>query len=102
MDNKKRTTLKSIIADNKRDQIMKAISTGKFFTIKFIKKNGMLRELNGRLGVKKHLKGGSLGYDPKTFNYIIVFDVVNEGYRTVNVDTVIELTCNKNKIEFAN
>jgi hypothetical protein len=87
---------------NKREQIIKAISTGKFFTIKFIKKNGMLRELNGRLGVKKHLKGGVLGYDPKTFNYIIVFDVVNEGYRTVNVDTVIELTCNKNKIEFAN
>mgnify|MGYP000002630702 FL=1 len=87
---------------NKREQIIKAISTGKFFTIKFIKKNGMLRELNGRLGVKKHLKGGSLGYDPKTFNYIIVFDVVNEGYRTVNVDTVTELTCDKNKIEFAN
>tara|TARA_R110001606_G_scaffold387079_1_gene551479 strand:+ start:45 stop:353 length:309 start_codon:yes stop_codon:yes gene_type:complete len=102
MDNKKRTTLKSIIADNKRFRIMEAIKTGKFFTIKFVKKNGELRELNGRLGVKKHLKGGSLGYDPKTFNYIIVFDVVNEGYRTVNVDTVIELTCNKNKIEFAN
>ena len=25
---------------NKREQIIKAISTGKFFTIKFIKKNG--------------------------------------------------------------
>ena len=48
--------LKTNIMQNKREQIIKAISTGKFFTIKFIKKNGMLRELNGRLGVKKHLK----------------------------------------------
>ena len=87
---------------DKRKQIIKAIKTGKFFTIKFVKKNGELRELNGRLGVKKHLKGGKLGYDPSTFNYIIVFDVVAKGYRTVNVDTVTELICNKNEIKFAN
>ena len=87
---------------DKRKQIIKAIKTGKFFTIKFVKKNGELRELNGRLGVKKHLKGGELGYDPATFNYIIVFDVVAKGYRTVNVDTVTELICNKSEINFAN
>jgi hypothetical protein len=87
---------------NKRQTILKAIKTGKFFTIKFIKKNGELRELNGRLGVKKHLKGGELGYDPATFNYIIVFDVVAKGYRTINVDTVTELICNKKEINFAN
>ena len=95
-------TIKANIMQNKRERIMKAINTGQFFTIKFIKKNGELRELNGRLGVKKHLKGGELGYDPATFNYIIVFDVVNKGYRTVNVDTVTELICNKSEINFAN
>jgi hypothetical protein len=95
-------TIKKTIMTDKRKQIIKAIKTGKFFTIKFVKKNGELRELNGRLGVKKHLKGGELGYDPATFNYIIVFDVVAKGYRTVNVDTVTELICNKNEIKFAN
>lgn len=87
---------------NKRQAILESIKTGQFFTIKFIKKNGELRELNGRLGVKKYLKGGELGYDPATFNYIIVFDVVAKGYRTVNVDTVTELICNKSEIKFAN
>lgn len=87
---------------DKRQTILEAIKTGKFFTVKFIKKNGELRELNGRLGVKKHLKGGELGYDPAAFNYIIVFDVVAKGYRTINVDTVTELTCNKNQISFTN
>lgn len=86
---------------NKREVIMRAIESGKFFTIKFIKKNGDLRELNGRLGVKKHLKGGELKYNPSKLNYIIVYDVVNKGYRTVNVDTVTELNSSSNKISFA-
>jgi len=55
---------------DKRKQIIKAIKTGKFFTIKFVKKNGELRELNGRLGVKKHLKGGELGYS-KVGNWVM-------------------------------
>ena len=38
---------------NKREQIIKAISTGKFFTIKFIKKNGMLKRTQRKIGCKK-------------------------------------------------
>ena len=30
-------------------------SNGKIFTVTFIKKDGSIRELNGRLGVIKHL-----------------------------------------------
>ena len=88
--------------ESKRQTILKAISNGGFFTVKFTKKDGSLRTLNGRLNVKKYLKGGTLNYDPKAFNYIIVYDVVSKDYRTVNVETVTELSSNKNKISFAN
>ena len=36
-----------------------AQSKGKFITVSFIKKDGTARTLNGRIGVTKHLKGGT-------------------------------------------
>lgn len=65
-------------------------SAGKFVTVRFVKKNGELRTLNGRLGVTKHLKGGVSTLNPD--QYITIYDVVNEGYRAINRETIIEVT----------
>lgn len=59
---------------------------GKFFTVTFTKKDGTIRTLNGRLGVNKYLKGGKSTLNPEQF--ITVYDMKNEGYRAVNVDTI--------------
>ena len=64
-------------------------SAGKFVTVRFVKKNGELRTLNGRLGVTKHLKGGVSTLNPD--QYITIYDVVNEGYRAINRETIIEV-----------
>ena len=64
-------------------------SNGKIFTVVFTKKDGTIRELNGRLGVVKHLKGGQSTLDPEKF--IIVYDLKNEGYRAINKSTIIEV-----------
>jgi len=61
-------------------------SNGKIFTVTFIKKDGSLRTLNGRLGVTKHLKGGSSTLDPN--QYITVFDLKTKAYRAVNKFTI--------------
>ena len=61
-------------------------SNGKIFTVTFIKKDGSLRELNGRLGVIKHLKGGVSTLDPD--KYITVFDMQSKAYRAVNKFTI--------------
>lgn len=61
----------------------------KIFTVTFEKKDGTLRVLNGRLDVKKHLKGGSKGYDKS--NLLTVYDLKNKGYRTVNLDKITKL-----------
>jgi hypothetical protein len=70
---------------------------GKFFTVKFIKKDGSERVMNARLGVKKYLKGGTLAYDPAEFNYITVYDMGSKGYRMVNANTIKNLKIGKNE-----
>lgn len=64
-------------------------SNGKIITVKFIKKDGSERVLNGRLGVKKFLKGGEKTVDPSKF--ITIYDLQNEGYRNINRETILEV-----------
>lgn len=71
------------------DSILEA-TDGKFVSVSFIKKDGTLRKLVGRLGVVKHLKGGQCTLNRK--QYVIIYDVQNEGYRAVNRDTIQSVT----------
>lgn len=64
-------------------------SNGKMVTVTFIKQDGSTRILNGRLGVKKYLKGGKLSTN--TDEYINIYDVQNKGYRSVNRNTIVAL-----------
>jgi hypothetical protein len=57
--------------------------------VKFIKKDGSERVLNGRLGVKKFLRGGEKTVDPSKF--ITIYDLQNQGYRNINRDTILEV-----------
>jgi hypothetical protein len=68
-----------------------AQSKGKFITVNFIKKDGTVRNLNGRIGVTKHLKGGVSTVN--TDKYLVVYDTVAQGYRSVNKDTIVSVTC---------
>ncbi len=68
-----------------------AQSKGKFITINFIKKDGTTRKLNGRIGVTKYLKNGTATVDLD--KYLIVYDTLNAGYRSVNKDTIVSVTC---------
>jgi hypothetical protein len=61
-------------------------SNGKILTVTFIKKDGTERVLNGRLGVKSHLKGGVSTVDHN--QYINIFDMQAGGYRNINRDTI--------------
>jgi hypothetical protein len=42
-------------------------SAGRFVTVVFEKKDGTLRTLTGRLGVTKHLKGGTSTLNPDAY-----------------------------------
>lgn len=75
-------------------ELMKETSAkGSFFSVTFVKRtDNTLRKMNCRLGVRKFLKGGKLPYDPLEKGLLPVYDVVKKGYRTINLETVTELS----------
>ena len=67
-------------------------TNGKFFKVLFVKKDGSLREMTCRLGVKKDLRGGKSTTEHLD-NLITVYDVFAKGYRNINLDTVKYFKC---------
>jgi|APGre2960657404_1045060.scaffolds.fasta_scaffold272445_1 hypothetical protein len=78
------------------------VSDGKIFTVEFVKKDGTVRKMNARLGVKKHLKGGSLAFDPSERNLLPVFDMQKEGYRMINASTILTIKIGGKEIVLEN
>ena len=66
-------------------------SKGKIFTVTFIKKDGTMRVMNCRLGVKKNLKGVGRRYNPDNFNLLSVYDMQKKAYRMINLETIQEI-----------
>jgi|LakMenEpi03Aug12_release.lakeMendotaPanAssembly.Ray.scaffolds.fasta_scaffold1420380_1 hypothetical protein len=64
-------------------------STG-FITVTFVKKDGTVRKMNARVGVTKHLKGGTSTLDASQF--VTVYDMTKGAYRAINRDTILEVT----------
>lgn len=73
----------------KLDKLVQA-SNGKFVSVRFVKKDGSIRTMVCRLGVTKHLKGGSSTLDPA--KYLTVFDVQKGEYRAINRATIVSVT----------
>ncbi len=69
-------------------------TNGRFFTVTFTKKNGEVRTMNCRLGVKKFLKNGdtvnrSITDIKEPKQYLNVWDNTKRAYRSVNMETII-------------
>lgn len=76
-------------------ELFKRMVGTKFFTVEFTKKDGQHRVLNGRLGVKKYLKGGEKTYDTDALDYVTVYDIKAKGYRTLNLNTCTTIKAGK-------
>jgi hypothetical protein len=64
---------------------------GRRFEITFIKKDGTRRTMHARLGVSKGVTGKGMSYDPAKYGLMTVWDTSAQGYRQVNLNTVIQL-----------
>jgi|TARA_R100000501_G_C2516780_1_gene45832 hypothetical protein len=62
------------------------------FSVVFLKKNGDIRRMNCMLGVKKHLKGGELKFNPLERALLVVFDMQKKAYRMINLETISNIT----------
>ena len=78
---------------SKKDAVQRIVSTkGRVFSARFIKRTtGEIRNMNCRLGVTKHLRGGELKYKPAEKNLVGVFDMKKGGYRTIDIDGLLEI-----------
>ena len=70
---------------------------GRFFTIFFLKRNGELRKMTCRTGVKKGLKGdngvGVLRAKSSNTNLVSVFEMQVNGYRSFDLERVVSFKC---------
>jgi hypothetical protein len=69
-------------------------STGGIFNVRFYKKDGSRRSINARFGVRKGISGAGLKYDPASRNNIIVYSMVDDGFRTINLDSIYRIKFN--------
>lgn len=69
-------------------------SSGKVFTATFIKKDGTVRNLNGRIGVKKGVTGKGMRYKPLQKLLLPVYDMQKKAFRMINLDTMEHLKIN--------
>lgn len=72
-------------------------SKGRFVTVSFLKLDGTKRTINGRIGVKKHLKHGKATIDRS--KYVVMYSLKDRGYRCINRDTIISVNMNKLHLE---
>ena len=77
--------------------VIKHMVGQKIFKATFFKKNGDIREMNCKLGVKKHLKGG-INVNNRD-RYLTVYDMKSEGYRYINLNTILEIRCGNKLIK---
>ncbi len=72
----------------------------KIFTVTFVKKDGTVRVMNARRGVKKGVKGVGMSYDPYSKNLIPVFDMQKDAFRMINAETILEIKADKKVYSF--
>jgi hypothetical protein len=73
---------------------------GQIFSVEFFKKDGTLRKMRARLGVKKGLKGVGLRFDPLAKGLLPVYDMDKKGYRMVTIRNIQQLKINKQTYRF--
>jgi hypothetical protein len=71
-------------------------STGQFFTVTFVKKDGTIRKMNARSLTPKELKVVKGAKDDTT--YLTVYDRQKKAFRNINMDTIREISAGGLKI----
>jgi len=67
-------------------------SAGRIFYAEFVKKDGSLRRMTARLGVRKGVTGKGMRYDPLERGLLPVFDMDRADWRMVNLNTLQRLS----------
>ena len=69
----------------------KILATDKPYIVTFTKKDGTKRKMIAKQGVEHNLKGGANRVVRDDNAYLTTWSILDEGYRTINLDTVRKL-----------
>lgn len=75
----------------KVEGLLRQQNKGQFFGLRFIKKDGSLRVMNARLGIKP-VRNGRKTVGTADQPYLVVFSTNDLGYRAVNLETLLTIT----------
>lgn len=76
---------------------IKSLASNTFFSVRFVKKDGSIRDMRCRFGVKKNLNPNSKGLTETQSKslanspYLVVTDLDKEAYRKINISTILSL-----------
>lgn len=88
-----------------REQVMNVLSNGKMASVTFVKSDGSIRNLVGRVGVKTRLKGGGKSFKDSEHNVVTICEFGagcgdNAGkYKSFRVDRLISVKANGQEYE---
>jgi hypothetical protein len=68
-----------------------SFNNGRFFSVRFIKKDGSLRKMTCKKVVKKAINGKGAKYNALERGYLPVYDVSKKEYRTLNFNTLMQV-----------
>jgi len=64
---------------------------GRFFGVTFVKKDGTVRDMLCRFGVRIGVSGVGSNYDPALHGLVVVWDVAIRNFRSVRLRDVLEV-----------
>lgn len=76
-----------------KKQAIEIIKSGLFFSAEYIKKDGSVRTIRARSGVKKYLRPNAQPrtYNPGELGYATVYDLQEKDYRLINLQTLTKV-----------
>jgi len=69
------------------------LDDGRFFSVTFRKKDGTIRKMLARRGVKRNLQGNPR-YNPDDYNLLVVWSVNDAAYRSIKINRILEVKAN--------
>jgi len=69
------------------------LDNGRFFSVTFRKKDGTIRKMLARRGVKRNLQGNPR-YNPDDYNLLVVWSVNDAAYRSIKINRILEVKAN--------
>ena len=72
--------------------LIDGMKNGRIFSVRFVKKDGTVRDMICRKGVKKGVKGTGAGWGEGSMKPLrTVFDMRKAGFRTIPTDRILRL-----------